>query len=359
MRIAVDIGFGFVKVMNENGTFENFPSVITRRTDSSLKGIVGGTGDDYSIIYWEVNKDGRENERDNEKKCYVGDAALTNGGTRKWEDKGEFNVEELKILIATAVGLVNPNNEDIDLCVGLPMSYYLQKEDELISVLKSIDARVSYFGKSTTSIIKFKTVFCFPQGAGAYYSAVFDRDGQIKNYDLATSSVGIIDIGYRTVDYLVMAKGRKGINMIDNLSGSLEEDGMNNVYVDIQNRLSLPEAEGGVGREIPLTEIEKALLWYGGKLDYRKQTINLLPFEEQAHKERAEEISSKLKIKWGVDGDMLSIIFITGGGGESLFDFLKEKFEQGELQDNSIYSNCEGYLGAQAMAINKMAAVRG
>lgn len=347
MRIAVDIGFGFVKVMNEEGKRERFPSVIARRPETSLRGIIGGSGDDYSIVYWEEGENGKENE----KKLFVGDAGMTNGGTRKWEDKEQFNVEELKIFIATAVGLVNQNDEEVDLCVGLPMSYYLQKKDELIKILESIKANVEYSGPQGTRKIKFKSVFCFPQGAGAYYSAVFTRDGEIKDYNLATTSVGVIDIGYRTVDFLVMAKGRKGINMIDGLSGSLEEDGMNKAYQTIEKLVS-----ERVGREIGLIEIEKALLWFGAKLDYRREQINLIEYEEIAYKELAESISSKIKQKWGVEGDMLSVILITGGGGEELFSICKEKFEQAELQSDSPFANCEGYLGAQA---RKMKTIRG
>lgn len=342
MRIAVDIGFGFVKVMNEKGIRNCFPSVIAKRSDNSLKGIVSSVIEDYSVIYWELGKDGAENE----KKLYVGDAAIINGGTRKWEDKSEFNVEEMKVFISTAVGLVNPNNEAVDLCVGLPMSYYLDKKDELIKVLNSIDGRISYTGSPGVKEIKFNSVFCFPQGAGAYYSAVFNRNGEIEDYNLVTSSVGVIDIGYRTVDYLIMGKGRKGITIIDGLSGSLEEDGMNVAFQQIEKIVS-----DEIKRDIGLLEIEKAILWFGGKLEYRRQTINLIPYEEQAYKDRADNISSKIKLKWGVDGELLSQIIITGGGGGQLFPMLKEKFEQAVLQKESSYANCGGYLGAQARKI--------
>lgn len=339
MRIAVDIGFGFIKAMSEHGNKTSFPSVISKRGETSLKGIVGGADDDYSIIYWEDGISGRENE----KKCYVGDAGITNGGNRKWEDKSDFNEDDMKVFIATAVGLLNPSNEIVDLCVGLPMSYYMQKKDELVKVLESLNAKISYAGINGIREVKFKSIFVFPQGAGAYYSAVFECNGEIKDYNLASSSVGVIDIGYRTVDYLVMGKGRKGINIIDNLSGSLEEDGMHRAFQQIENNISEK-----VGREIGLIEVEKALLWFGGKLDYRRESYNLIEYEEQAYKERAEQISSKIKIKWGVDGDLLDIILITGGGGESLYPILKEKFEQSELQKEPAFANCKGYLGAQA-----------
>lgn len=348
IRIAVDIGFGFVKVENEYGVKESFPSVLAKRSENSLKGIVGGSGDDYSVIYWEVDSNG---EKLNEKKCYVGDAAMTNGGTRKWEDKAEFNVEEMKVFISTAVSLVNPENEPIDLCVGLPMSYYLQKQDELIQVLKNINAKTSIAGIPRVGEIKINSIFCFPQGAGAYYGAIFDKYGKIKDYELAMSSVGVIDIGYRTVDYLVMGKGRKGISIIDGLSGSLEEDGMNKAFQNLQKVVSeLPEVQ----HEISLLDIEKSVLWFGSKLDYRRQTINIAEYEEVAYREHAENIAAKIKIKWGSEGELLTSILVTGGGGEPLFETLKSKFEQAELQENCSFANCEGYLGAQArkMKIN-------
>ncbi len=339
MRVAVDIGFGFVKVMNENGNKVSFPSVIAKRSEITLKGIVGGASDDYSIIYWEESVLGKVNE----KKCYVGDAGMTNGGTRKWEDKTDFNVDDMKVFISTAVGIVNTTNEPVDLCVGLPMSYYMQKKDELVEVLKSLNAKVSITGINNIREVKFNSIFVFPQGAGAYYSAVFDKNGEVKDYNLATTSVGVIDIGYRTVDYLVMGKGRKGINIIDSLSGSLEEDGMNQAFQQIEKTISEK-----VGRKIGLIEVEKAILWFGGKLDYRRERYDLGDFEERAYKELAEQISSKIKIKWGVEADLLGTILITGGGGQSLFPILKEKFEQSELQEDAAFANCEGYLGAQA-----------
>jgi plasmid segregation protein ParM len=346
MKISVDIGFGFVKVMSEHGMKENFPSVIAKRSDNSLRGIVGSSGDDYSIIYWEIDKN---NEKLNEKKCFVGDAGITNGGTRKWEDKSEFNVEEMKIFISMAVGLVNPNNEEVDLCVGLPMSYYLQKKDELISVLETINARIA-IGNKKISEVRFNSIFCFPQGAGAYYGAIFDKNGEVKDYNLATSSVGVIDIGYRTVDYLVMGKGRKGISIIDGLSGSLEEDGMNKVFQNIQKIVSeLPDVQ----REVALIDIEKAILWFGSKFDYRKTTINLVPYEETAYKEHAEKIAAEIKRRWGSDADSLTTILITGGGGQPLFSILKSKFEQAELQEDCSYANCAGYLGAQSRKMKK------
>lgn len=340
MRIAVDIGFGFVKAMNELGSKIIFPTVIARQSENTLRGIVGGTGDDYSIIYWETSKTG---ETFNQKKLYVGDAGITNLANRRWEDKTEFNAEDLKVFISTAVGLLNTNNKKIDLVVGLPVSYYLKQKDELISILKDLKAKISYEGITGIREIQFNDIFVFPQGAGAYYSAIFDKNGEIVNYNLANSSVGIIDVGFRTVDYLVMAKGRKSISIVDRLTGSLEEEGINRAFQQIESEIS-----NEIGKSLGVMEIEKAILWFDSKLDYKRNQIDLKVYEERAYKDLAENISSQIKQKWGSDEDTLPIILITGGGGQVLYPILKTKFKQAELQANSSFANCEGYLGAQA-----------
>ena len=119
------------------------------------------------------------------------------------EDKTKY-VDDIKVFIATAVGLVNPGSEHVDICVGLPMSYYMEKKDELKKTLSSIKAKVQISGYSGIREINCKSITVFPQGAGAYYAAMWDFIVKLKehNMNFVTSSVGIIDIGYRTV-YLV------------------------------------------------------------------------------------------------------------------------------------------------------------
>jgi plasmid segregation protein ParM len=359
MRIAIDIGFGFVKVQTETGIRKMFPSLVKNRVETGLKGIVGGKQDKYSVTYWDVD-DSKPEEKLNIRKVYVGDAAMTNGGDRNWEDKDKLNVDDIKILITTAIALVNPNNEPIDVCVGLPMSFFTSMKDELMALLKKINARLLIGGITGERSIKVKSVFVFPQGAGAYWGAILDTNGEIKDAELAGSTVAVIDVGYRTVDYLVMKKGREGINMIEELSGSLEDDGMNKAYQDIQTAL----IESGRGT-VDVLEIEKALLWFGAELELLGDTITLMDYEAKAYKDRAESIASKLKRKWGKQEETMKAILISGGGGNALLENFKDKFrqakpihdivfeqevEEGEL---SSYDNCAGYLGIQARRMKK------
>ncbi len=337
MKVAVDLGFGYVKVVSENGKKAHFPSLITKKTTNTLGGLIGSE-DDYVIEYQD-----RTSEKSNF--YYVGDSAINNCGTRRWENKGVFNMEDMKIFIATAVSLVSNQEtaENIQLVIGLPMSYFNQSKDELIKVLSELNAHIKVAGINKGMNISFSDVYCFPQGAGAYYSGVLNEDGTTKNANILSESVGLIDIGFRTVDFLVMQKGRKKVTYVDNLSGSLEEEGMNKIYQLIDKMVSNQE-----GIDFGALEIEKALTWFNGSLNYQKKTVNLLGYEETCCVELAEEIASKIKQKWGKSADMLERIYITGGGGEALFEYLKDKFPQAELQTHSTYANCLGYLGIYA-----------
>lgn len=347
MRVAVDIGFGFIKAVDENGKVVSFPSMITKRGDTTLSSFVGKS-DPYSVIYWEVGED--SNIKTNEKRLYVGDAAFTNGGIRKWKDKDQkLDTEDIKIFISVALAALSNHNEPVDLCVGLPISYFNSKKEELENILTSIDARISISGIPYVYEIKINSVFIFPQGVGAYYAALFDLQGVPKNIKLVTSSVGVIDIGYRTVDYIVMGKGKHGIVLMDHLSGSLEEDGMNKAIKQIADNIS-----ADINREIGINKVEQAMLWFDNILEYRGQAYNLSNYIDSAYKDLSESIASKIKLKWGLEGDMLEHVIITGGGGNVLYPYLKSNFEHAALQDKSEYANAAGYLGAQMALKNNV-----
>jgi len=180
------------------------------------------------------------------------------------------------------------------------------------------------------------------QGAGAYYATIFDTNGEVVNYDLANSSCAIIDIGYRTVDYLVLEKGKKGINVLDNLTGSLEDEGMN---VAIQ---SIAQALFDTCGVVDLIEIEKALLWSNGKLEWGQNTIDLRQYQADAYMALAEKIKNKINIQWNKTAVTIPIIYLTGGGAIELEKYMHRYFKQLKLQDNGQYANAIGYLSAQA-----------
>jgi len=339
MRISVDLGFGYAKVVSESGKHESFPSVALRKTSSDKVkgfGLLGVEKDDYSIVMWNTGKPEESSS------YYIGDLAMTSGGIRTWEEKVVRNINTIPIIM-TACAIVG--NGDIDLSVGLPMTLeeeeFEEQKSEIKELLKNKDFTLNIINYGTKKI-KIRSVFVFQQGTGAYYAACLNINGEIKDLKLLNSPCGLIDPGQKTTDYLVMAKGKKGIAPRRDLSGGLDNMGMNVVYEQVKSYASKQ-----AGKEVDMFKIEQAILWNDCKFVFRGKEINLSSAYEEACKLLANQIASTIKAKWGNEIDYLSKILIAGGGGEVLFNYLKEHFPNAEKM--STYSNAEGYLAFQAL----------
>lgn len=338
MRISVDVGYGYVKAVNEKGQKIAFPSVVAPSFTKGIGNVLGGSKDDYSVVMWPFGKP-------NESSCYyVGDRAMTSGGAvRTWEENAAENTN-ITIFVLTALAILN-DDSPVELAVGLPMEYFNKQNQEIKEGLQNIDYSVNVEGGKGTRRVRVNSVFVFPQGAGAYYAACLNIDGTVKNLDIINQAVGVIDIGYRTTDYLVMAKGKKGIAPREDLTGSLEL-GMNEAHQNVQK-----EIEKLVDKQVDLLKVEQAILWNEGKFVFKGQTYDLCEHINNSYEALSQRIASKIKIIWGDEIDHLSSIYIAGGGVVVLFDYLKEAFESIDKLDS--FANAEGYLAAQALKFKK------
>lgn len=329
MRISVDIGFGFTKAVNEKEKSVSFPSVVAPRIASTTGGALGYGQDDYLVTI-----DGQD--------YYVGDAGMIAGGNRTWEDEVVQN-QNLKILVMTAIHVLLEEDEKVDLAVGLPMSFYVNQRKSIRDALMQLKADVIIGG--TKKHIEIGSVFVFPQSAGVYYHALHNIDGSIKNQYLFNRQVGVIDPGYRTVDILYMARGRKGLLPREDLSGS-EDLGMNEAHKVVRIRTSQL-----IGGEADLLEVEKSLLWFNCEFDYKGKTYNIREIRDQTYKDHAAKIVAWVKQRWGDEINNLHAIILGGGGGEALYPYMKDNLPTLLKVDKPEFANAYGYLAAQAIAM--------
>ncbi|MGG2201888.1 hypothetical protein [Paenibacillus validus] len=343
MRISVDIGFGYTKAVSEAGREVTFPSVVGRKFASSLEGILGGNQEDYIVTLSYPDKPDEDAQS-----YYVGDAAMTAGGNRTWEEEHAKN-RNLDVLISTAMGLLNEkDDEPVQLAVGLPMSVFVAQQNEIKRRLTGLNI-TCVIGKKTKEL-QVESVFVFPQGAGVYYAALHDIDGGIKNMELVNKQVAVIDVGYRTTDFLFMVKGKKGlIPRPEPFSGS-EDIGMNTAHTEIQTATLKPLK----GQQADILDIEKALLWHNGMMPIKGGELDLKPYRAKAYEALANEISSRLKRRWGDDINTLSAIIIGGGGGDALYSHFESSFPAAMKIEKPEYANARGYLAAQALVMKEM-----
>lgn len=340
MRISVDIGFGYTKAVSETGREVMFPSVVGRKFTSSLEGILGGNQEDYIVTLRQP-----EIPNDEAQSYYVGDAAMTAGGTRTWEEEHAKN-RNLDVLISTAMGLLNEkDDEPVQLAVGLPMSVFMAQQNELKKKLTGLHITCVIGNK--TKELRVESVFVFPQGAGVYYAALHDIDGGIRNMEFVNKQVAVIDVGYRTTDFLFMVKGKKGlVPRPEPFSGS-EDIGMNTAHMEIQTEILRPLK----GQQADILDIEKAIMWYNGMMPIKGGELDLKPYRTRAYANLADEIASRLKRRWGDDINTLSAIIIGGGGGDALYSHFENSFPAAMKIEKPEYANARGYLAAQALVM--------
>lgn len=330
MRIAVDIGYGYVKAIAENGNRLHFPSVVAAAaTPGALGGVLGGQPVDYQVTI-------------NGQNYLIGDAAIMAAGTRTWEQDASQN-QNLVPLLATALAILG-NGEPVDLAVGLPMAVFRTQKDTLKTKLSWLNLNAEL--NSKTIPINVKSVFIFPQGAGSYYSAILDPTGNTRDAELAQSSVAVIDVGYKTTDYLVMARGPRGLAPNDTLTGGIDA-GMNHAIQAVQKAVT---AKYG---SVELNHIERSLAWEDGKLHIDGQTIDLKLYLAEAQKALADSIMAQLKLKWGGELRTLAAVVLAGGGGTDLITYFTLASFHKNLKLAGMFSNAEGYLIAQHLAQRK------
>lgn len=347
VTLSVDLGFGFVKAVceyKEGNEIKRkriaFPSVVKKKESTSNLSAFFNNNDEYVVDVSEASG--------NKSTYYVGNKAVTNRGVRKWTEKGEFDNSDLIILLGTATTAVVPTNaSSIDLLLGLPMSYYGEHVDGLTDVVGKVN-HLFRIGEVERKV-EFESVNIYPQGIGAYYDLIFDWKGNVSNEKLLSSNIGLILIGYRTVEYLLIKQGVDGADFIEDLGGSLEKHGMNQFLETICQKIS-----SKTGLEFSKEAVERAILVNNGILTTQNGPLDITEMASEAKVDYVAGIVSQIKPKWGNEVNMLSNVFLGGGPSHYLHDQFKASFpnlvvhgeeKESFTRENAfMYSNANGYL---------------
>lgn len=325
MRISVDLGYGFVKAVADNGRTACFPSVACQDAGPGLADALDGSA---PSLPYRVLIDGQP--------WLVGRAAQEAGGVRAWSET-MHDEKDSRILLLTACALVAERERGpFRLLCGLPPALYAKYKHDAGRKLGLVSGAISV-NRYPVSIFFDEDVFVFPQAVGAFFSEAMTEDGRVRDAALASATTGVVDIGYRTTDYLVMAPGPGGIRPVDGLSGSVDV-GVGDIYSRAAQRLA-KQMMFTVSPE----EIEHAAAAGRTKLG----RTDLGPALEAATLSVAEEIIRTLKRTWRKEYRLDSIL-VAGGGGERFFPHITKAFPSARLVSDPAFANCRGYLAVDA-----------
>lgn len=325
---AIDVGFGNVKGISNNGKYCLFPAVIG----------------DFSPISFTL---GAQNQQDplsqiaigwNYRRYFVGNAALKQAGGKNTIDRDRTVSEEGKVLLVTALSILSQERvEDVKLVIGLPEMHYDTMKEEYKSIAEGIhEVDILNFSGEVIDRRKFniREVAVIPQPMGTYFDYFLSSDGsshsERKKY--ATGNIGVLDIGFNTLD----------LSRIDSLTPIGKRStsyplGMFGAFQELSS-----EIYRMLGVEIPPEELRpfverKEIFVFGQRKPIHEQM-------KVAFMSHSEKILSRVKSFWP-DRWELTKVLITGGGSIYLGDYLKEEFKgTAEVTTNPIFANVNGYL---------------
>ncbi len=297
--IAVDAGHGYVKALSGHGRRVLFPSLIAMAPDGPDLGQFGCTN---SII------------RVNDVGYLVGDTARLSASSSLFSKEKALDPLTLALTWAAAAQVTGSGYHHVTLGVGLPLSWYASQKDALASALKGTT-------HVNETYLMIEEVSVFPQGIGALLAADLPASGLL----------GLIDIGYRTVDYLIAEIQHGAPVPILDRAGTWS----GGIHVAYQAMAAAVEKQTGV-------HFEAHELADKGTVTARGQQIDLTAYRAAAFKTLAGDLTRHLASSWDGIGDKLDVVLLAGGGALALQPYLE--FPGQQILPNSQWANAQGYL---------------
>lgn len=330
MNVGVDVGYGFVKAVKRDEKCEEkklFPSCTAPARELVLEDLSQNGNGPGHFTQVRFLKGGAA-------KYFVGELALREGRIVSFTlDREKHLHPSHDVLLLTAVSLLLNNShnrpEPVNLAVGLPIRYYRKQKDVLSQHLKKLAASVSVNG-SEPVWLSFNKVLVYPQGAGALLT--------VNKKELPQSGyIALIDVGFKTTDYLIAEIQCGSIQPVSGLSGSIEI-GTHHVSESVSAEFSA--ITGGV-----IDPIRVPSVFHEGKTYYRGREINLTSFISKVRHETARTIADRLLAVWGDRADYVRKVYLAGGGVQELED-LETLLPAAEILPEYQFANAIGYLKA-------------
>lgn len=189
---AVDLGYGWTKALASGRTWAQ-PSVL---------------GDSRPLFDESIREDDvRYND------LFVGSLALRHSEVRYFSTKEtKAATWTTEVLLRAALSVVAPDDV-VNLVTGLPVDYYFSQKaafEKLLTEFRPDTATVTLGREAPRRVCpvvnRFKLV---PQPLGAAMDFLLDDQGGLARREEARGRILVIDLGYYTLDLLVLEDGRE------------------------------------------------------------------------------------------------------------------------------------------------------
>jgi hypothetical protein len=318
-KVGIDIGNSSIKYFSDLG----YGEIPTWRARGEITQIVPDANSQLSAI------------RYNGESLILGEDAVL-GTNFMWKTDEEKNDEQFYtpfILLALArMGITNA-----DIVLGLPVSTAASK--------KKVDRVKEAYSGTKEAFISGRTITFTTRASvmaeplGTYLSLVLDENNRyIKNSPFLQDQVAIVDIGYRTVDFVILDRGKLATTHTS-MSGMVQLfDGIKS-FLEIEYGKMRPNEEVRIYNKI-INHFGVATLKIAGehvRPDFWKRASEL---KSQMARDLSDEVRVFLS-KIRPDKVML-----TGGGALFLKDELMNNNRNFQIHHNPRFANVMGFYRA-------------
>lgn len=302
MKLAVDCGHGYVKALSTTGQRILFPSLICPPPGCVDLGEFGTS----------------EMVRMDDQPYLVGEAAVGHA-TPLWSRDKAGDPDTLRlILMATAkLGAMGP----VQLATGLPLSWFGSQHQTLTSALMGYGATIQLPAQPARRLW-IENVKVYPQGVAAASVLIAASDREPGDYI-------VVDVGYRTADYVVVTKGPK-IRMDPTQAGSLEI-GTHAIAAELADGL-----EHDYGIPFTAAEVETA-----HRVHVDGVAVELAQRRRAAAALTSQRLKESLTEKLDEKLSKVAGIVLCGGGAT----VLAGAFPHAILPEQPQWANVQAYLG--------------
>jgi hypothetical protein len=325
-HMAIDVGFGGTKAVASNGRKASFISVVG---DFHPVAFVSGMNDATSNLVIDYNS----------RKSFVGESALKQSIPRATVDTDRTVTDEGMTLLAAAMALLAEGPAtNTNMVVGLPVRHYETLKNQYLKqvhAIHAIDLLTPTGGLIERKFVSVEQARVLPQPFGAFFDLILDDKGKLtsESEDLANGKVGIVDIGYNTLD---LARADQ-LEYINPRSTSFAGQGIFSAFQALSSELYR-----SFKVEIPPERIEPIVR--SGRIKVAGKETPIFIQQETAFKEAAAQIISRIKSLWP-DRWELDRILLAGGGSILLGKYLQAEFsEQAVIAADPAFANVNGYL---------------
>lgn len=337
-RIGVDLGYGWVKVVNEEGHRWAFPSVVARKLAADPGDVLPGrrnTG--LRADQLEVAIKPLQPQVGPEETYLVGTLALkAPQATRPFaDDKAHAAANQTLTAVALALAMQR-HGEDIHVATGLPYAQFIRREFRR-SLAEALEGRewIVRFprGGNTARRVRIAKVNVYPQAVGALYAFLASGHLEAETVLREGGAVGLIDVGTKTTDFVVV--DLPDMEFRADLCGTVPV-GMANVHNAV--RAFIEQRTG-----LLLDEAQVEQVAFEGILHTRQGTVDLSDVIQREYQVLADQISNRLELRWQQRG-LYRHILLAGGGAEPLAEALRAFDAAMTLIPRAQFANAEGYL---------------